>query len=517
MKKLPISIQSFAELRHQNCIYVDKTELIYTLLAGGKAYFLSRPRRFGKSLTISTIKEIFEGHKTLFEGLWIENKWDWTKTNPVIHIPYASYNYKERGLEAALQEIILDNAKTHGIQLQSNDATTMFRELIQVLAKTIGRVVILIDEYDKPIIDFLEPHQREQAKENRAKLRSLYMCIKDNDDNIEFFFMTGVSRFSQTGIFSHLNHLNDITLNKEYNNLLGITPDELLACFSDRIEYTRQNSYPKMSFEALLEEIRLWYNGYSWDGKRTVYNPFSLLNFFANQDFRDFWFHSGSPKFLIDLIKEKKIFNFSQLRVAASMVQSYEIEDLDLRTLFFQTGYLTIKEIDQRRGLYLLDYPNREVEQTMANHIIGLMTGRSGTQSSIPVFDMENAFLKNDVATVAKIIKSLLKDVPYYLIEKKDEHFYHALVHIHFRYLGWFLESEVHTSNGRMDAVVKTDTHIYILEFKLDQTAKGALDQIRDKDYAAKYALENKKIIGIGINFDTDKKTVDDWAEMSID
>jgi hypothetical protein len=512
MKKLPIGIQDFASLRNDNYIYVDKTELIYSILTGGKAYFLSRPRRFGKSLTISTIKYIFEGNKALFKGLWIEDKWDWSKISPIIHIPFAQLSYKSLGLENVLLKLFQEIASEYDVQLTAIAYDNAFDELIKLLSKKHGRVVILIDEYDKPIIDFLEKKDQPIAHENRAKLRNLYACIKDNDEHIELFFMTGVSRFSQTGIFSHLNHLNDLTLHDGFVNLVGITPTELLDNFGEYIDAAALKL--KMNHTELLEEIKKWYNGYSWDGINTVYNPFSLINFFGQKSFKEFWFQSGSPKFLIDLIKEKKFYNFSNLRVAASMVQSYEIEDLDLRTLFFQTGYLTIKEIDHRRGLYLLDYPNREVEQTMANHIIALMTGRSGTQSSLPVFDIENAFLKNDIETVVKVIKSLLKDVPYYLIDKKDEHFYHALVHIHFRYLGWFMESEVHTSNGRMDAVVKTDTHIYILEFKIDQTAQIALDQIKNKDYATKYALENKQIVGIGINFDTEKKTLDDWGVM---
>jgi hypothetical protein len=292
--------------------------------------------------------------------------------------------------------------------------------------------------------------------------------------------------------------------------LVGYTPDELLYYFDDYIEATQIKM--KISREELLAEIKEWYNGYSWNGEDTVYNSFSILNFFSKKSFENYWFASGSPKFLIDLMKEQKIFNFSQMRVVGSMIESYEIENLDLRTLFFQAGYLTIKSFDNRRSIYILDYPNREVEQSMSNHIMALMTNKKTTESSIPIIDMENAFLKNDIETVAKIVKSLLKDVPSYLIDKKDEHFYHALVHLHFRYLGWFMESEVHTSDGRMDAVVKTDSHIYILEFKIDKTAEIALQQIKDKKYADKYLTENKEIVGIGMNFDSEKKTMDDWT-----
>jgi hypothetical protein len=517
MKKLPISIQSFAVLRERDCIYADKTEFIYNLLTGGKAYFLSRPRRFGKSMTVSTIKEIFNGNKPLFEGLWIENKWDWTKTKPVIHIAFAQYNYRALGLEAVFQEIVKENAQKHNVSIALNNGASMFRELIQVLAAhTQNRVVILIDEYDKPIIDFLESENHPIAKENRAKLREFYSCIKDNDENIEFFFMTGVSRFSHTGIFSHLNHLNDITTNKKYNNLVGITPDELAFYFKDRIDSTWQSVFSDLTREEFVNEIRLWYNGYSWDGEQTVYNPFSILNFFDKEVFQEFWFTSGSPKFLIDLLRAKPHFNFNNLKVPQRVTDSYEIENLEIRALLFQTGYLTVKHYDNRRGIYTLDYPNREVEQAMQDHLIALLLNKDTVDSVAPVFEIENGFLANDIETVVKVIKTMLKDVPSHLIEKKQEHFYHALIHLHFRYLGWYLESEVHTSNGRMDAVVKTASHIYILEFKIDKTAAIALQQIKDKDYASKFALEKKKMVAVGINFDTENKTINDWLVEEI-
>jgi Predicted AAA-ATPase/PD-(D/E)XK nuclease superfamily len=516
MKKLPISIQSFAVLREHDCIYADKTELIYNLLTGGKAYFLSRPRRFGKSMTVSTIKEIFNGNKSLFEGLWIENKWDWTQTKPVIHIPFARLGYKAIGVEQALETELKQIASEYNITLKASGYVMLFDEIIRKLAKEIGKVVILIDEYDKPIIDFLESENHQIAKENRAKLREFYSCIKDNDENIEFFFMTGVSRFSHTGIFSHLNHLNDITTNKKYNNLVGITPDELAFYFNDRIDSTWQSTFSDLTREEFVNEIRLWYNGYSWDGENTVYNPFSILNFFDKEAFREFWFTSGSPKFLIDLLRAKPHFNFNNLKVPQRVTDSYEIENLEIRALLFQTGYLTVKHYDNRRGIYTLDYPNREVEQAMQDHLIALLLNKDTVDSVAPVFDIENAFLANDIESVVKVIKTMLKDVPSHLIEKKQEHFYHALIHLHFRYLGWYLESEVHTSNGRMDAVVKTVSHIYILEFKIDKTAATALQQIKDKDYAAKFALEKKKMVAVGINFDTENKTISDWTQEDI-
>ena len=527
MKKLPISIQDFAKLRSDNCVYADKTALIYKILTDGRQYFLSRPRRFGKSMTISTIKEIFEGNKKLFarqnpedNDLWIYDKWDWSKTNPVIHIPFARLDYKDLGLENVLINLFKEIAKKYDVFLEAASYGSAFDELIKKLNEKHGRVVILIDEYDKPIIDFLESSpdlsQGEDkypiAHKNREKLRNLYACIKDNDSNIELFFMTGVSKFSQTGVFSHLNHLSDITLHDDFVNLVGITPSELLEHFGEYIDATAAKM--NMSEEKLLSEIKLWYNGYSWDGENTVYNPFSLINFFSHKKFQDYWFQTGSPKFLIDLIKEKKSYNFNNIRVTAAMVHSYEIENLDLRTLFFQTGYLTIKKMNRMNGFLTLDYPNREVEQSMANHLMATMRGQDLTESATPVLMLEDAFLKNNVELVVKVIKTMLRDIPAILFGKQKEAFYHALVHLHFKYLGWLMESEVHTSDGRMDAVIKTNEYIYIFEFKIDTTAAEAIEQINEKNYADKYALENKKIVGVGINFSTKKRTIDDWQKV---
>lgn len=512
MKKLPIGIQSFAEIRHHDYVYVDKTKLIHRLMTSGKHYFLSRPRRFGKSLTLSTIQEIYQGNQALFSGLWIENHWDWSKKHPVIHLPFNALNYADLGLEFILTQELAQQAKKHELQLERSDAPGMFKELIEKLALSKGRVVILIDEYDKPIIDFLEEDQQPKAKANRETLRNFYSILKNADVQIEFFLMTGVSKFSQAGIFSQLNHLNDVTLDEKYASLLGYTGDELEHYFVEHLKHTWQRQQQYGTWASFLAEIRNWYNGYSWDAETRVYNPFSILNFLDKRRFGGYWFQSGTPTFLLHLIKNQRLFNFNDLQVSNIILDSYEIESLDVRTLFFQTGYLTIKAYDWQTNLYTLDYPNREVEEAMTQYIIATMLDKDKLDSSAPVVALQQAFLKNDLDKVVQIIHALLKDVPSLLIEKNDEHFYHALVHLHFRYLGIFMDSEVHTSDGRMDAVVKTATHIYILEFKVDQSAEVALVQIKNKDYAAKYKLEGKSIIGLGINFDRVSKGVSDWA-----
>ncbi len=509
MKKLlPISIQTFSKLREENCVYVDKTELIYNLTkGGGNTYFLSRPRRFGKSMTLSTLKSIYQGEKHLFEGLWIEDKWDWSRRNPVIHISFNDLDYKDTPLATVISSRLIKLAEAHDIILKTTTYGAQFEEFIQELAKAKGKVVILIDEYDKPIIDYLETPNHSIAKEHRAILRQFYACLKSNDYNIELFFMTGVSKFSQTGIFSHLNHLKDITMDKRFATLVGYTQEELVNNFDEYIENAAAEiGYSK---EEVMQDIKTWYNGYSWDAQTSVYNPYSVLLFFQRNSFESHWFRTGSPKFLIDIIRETQQFDFNQLKVNNEILDSYDIENLDIRTLMFQTGYLTIKEKNLRNGNYVLDYPNREVEKAISNQILALMTGKQMIDT--PLFNAQDAFLENDMEQLIQILNAMLADIPNQLLKNKQEDFYHSLVHLFFRYMGFAVESEVNTSKGRMDAVVQTDSHVYIFEFKIKKTAATAFQQILDKKYAEKYRMLQKTIIGLGVNFDIENKRIDDW------
>ena len=518
MKNLPIAIQTFSELRSRDCVYIDKTQHIHHLLTTNKAYFFSRPRRFGKSMTLSTIKSIYKGEKHYFsartpleKGLWIENNWDWTRRNPIIHIPFSSLGYGVSGLEKAISTYLLEIATDAKLELEVGNYVEMFRLLIKKFYERDGKVVILIDEYDKPIIDYLESENIERGKENRAILREFYSVIKDSDEYIEFFFMTGVSKFSQTGVFSHLNHLDDISLSEKYVDLVGYTQTELEENFGEYIDYAL-TKFTRFSREELLQNIKLWYNGHSWDAVNTVYNPYSVLNFFNQRVFEDFWFKTGSPRFLILMLQELGMFNLNAMKASGSMISSYDLEDLNIRALLFQTGYLTIKEMDIYTASYVLDYPNKEVELAMTENIIAKWIGGETTQVRAPVLDIQSAFLKNKIEKVIWIINSLFKDVPFPLMKGKKEDFYHAIVHLHFRYLGMMnMDSEVCTSDGRMDAVVKTATHIYILEFKINKSAEIALQQIKDKAYPEKYLIENKETVMIGINFDTRKKGIKDW------
>ncbi|MBE2207970.1 MAG: ATP-binding protein [Saprospiraceae bacterium] len=515
MKNLPIGIQTFREIRQRDYLYVDKTPQIHRLISSGKYFFLSRPRRFGKSLTLSTIREIYSGNRDLFEGLWIEDQWDWTKVRPVIHIQFNSIGYFSNGLENALNEALNQEAERYGLVLSASSYDQRFFELIKKLSSTQGKVVLLIDEYDKPLIDYLEKDQLPTAFEHQRILKNFYSIIKSADPYLEFLLITGVSKFSKVSVFSDLNNLNDITIDDNYSDLVGYTQDELESTFTQWIDHCLQKM-KSFSKDTLLANIKNWYDGYTWDGEVHVYNPFSILNFFSKSSFQDYWFKTGTPTFLIHKIKEAGHFNFNDLKVSGLIFESYSLDNLETRSLLFQTGYLTIKSIDYTRGIYTLGYPNREVEQAMTGHLLSALLHRAAPETVAPVLQLEEAFFANDLARVVVVINAMLKDVPSHLLDEKGEHFYHALVHLHFRYLGLFIQSEVHTSDGRMDAVVHTPTHIYLLEFKINQSAEAALEQIHRKGYADKFRLENKTLIGVGINFDTAKRNVSDWAEQAL-
>jgi hypothetical protein len=517
MQGLPIGEQSFIKIRELNMLYVDKTAHIYDLLKGSVYNFLSRPRRFGKSLTLSTIQAIFQGKKELFKGLWIENHWDWSVQNPVIYLPFNRIGYGEIGLVAALVKALKAIAAEYEVATEENTPGLLLRELILKLASKYNKVVLLIDEYDKPLIDYLGKEELVRAKAHRSILKNFHSSLKDNETQtaMRFFLITGVSKFSQVSLFSGLNYLSDITLSNKYNTLLGYTQQELVDNFADYLPLLQEKMQEK-DLDSLLQRIKTWYNGYSWDGNERVYNPFSILLLFKNLSFHDFWFKTGTPTFLVELLKEQEIYLVDEMRVSSSLFDSYDLENIDARSLMFQTGYLTVKHFDPQRSRYTLAVPNREVEEALNNYLIANLLNRRPADSILPVEMLEEVFLQNDLAKVILVINALLRDLPSHLLDDKTEHFYHALVHLHFRYLGLYLESEVHTADGRMDAVVQTPSHVFIIEFKMNTKAQAALDQIVEIQYADKYRLLPKSIVGLGISFDTKKKKVKDWKSVEL-
>jgi hypothetical protein len=513
MKNLPIGIQTLSEIRNKNCIYVDKTQLVHQLVTTGKYYFLSRPRRFGKSLLVSTLKELFEGKKPVFEGLWIEPHWDWSKTSPVLHFSFDAMNYNQIGLGNSIL-FQLDKLANHfDIHLTSKDYKGKFGELIEKLSQKHGKVVVLIDEYDKPILDFLETSKIEQAKTHRDILRDFYGVLKSADPYLELVFITGISKFSKISIFSHLNNLTDITLHPKYAALTGYTQQELEFYFDDHIGKCIESL--GIDKETLLKEIKIWYNGFSWNGRIKVYNPFGTLNFLDTQEFKNFWFATGSPRFLIEQMREVGVYNVENVVVNNVVLDKYDIDNLTLVPLLFQSGYLTVKESNPMTGDMVLDYPNKEVRESMYQFLIDdLSRNQNRMHTGRTIQDLGKAFITNDLEQVQGIINGILVDLPYETFDRKSEGLYHGLVHLIFSYLGVFITSEVHSSRGRADSIVETPNHVYIFEFKFNKTAQAALDQIHKQNYAAKYKASGKIITGIGVNFNAEKREIDEWVEV---
>jgi hypothetical protein len=514
-KILPTGRQNFRELHDDNCIYVDKTQHIYRLCTQGKQYFLSRPRRFGKSLLLSTLEELFKGSKELFEGLWIADKWDWTKKNPVIHISFNVVPYETYGLEDGLRRYLLDLYKENTLVSEENiDIKTLFSNLIKNLAKRDGNVVILIDEYDKPIIDHLEHKDIERAKANQKTLALFYGALKDVGASMRLLFITGVSKFSRVSLFSKLNNLTDLTIHPFYSTMLGYTQEELEQNFPDYIEDALA-MFPHHTREQLMEKVRLWYNGYSWDGKTTLYNPFGILLFLDSLDFQGFWFDSGTPTFLAKKMLEEAFFSEDDIETNTNFLNQYSLDNIELTSLMFQTGYLTIKEKSEDGDL-VLTYPNQEVRRAMYSFLIdGIIPSRGGT--GVTVLHLKKAFLGNDIAQVKKILIGLFSGLAYDVYthqnQKQVEGFYHGVVHIIFKILGLYMQSEVHNMKGRCDSIVQTPTHIYILEFKINSTAEIAFQQIIDQKYALPFIADNREKIGIGINFNSTTRELDDWKD----
>ncbi|HTN35829.1 MAG TPA: AAA family ATPase [Arachidicoccus sp.] len=381
LRKYPIGLQSFREIREGGYVYIDKTEVIHRLVQTGKYYFLSRPRRFGKSLLVSTIEELFSASQELFEGLWIHDKWDWSKTHPVIHFSFSNMGVSTIGLEAAIYGALEDNADRLGVPLTKKGYDLQFRELIEK-ASAKGQVVILIDEYDKPIIDFLEELDKIEA--NRSIMKNFYSILKESDKYIRLLLITGVSQFSRVSIFSDLNNLRNITLSQQYGDLVGITQQELEENFAVEI-----NEFQKER-PNILKQLKDWYNGYTWNMKTWVYNPFSLLNFMAEPVFDNYWYSTGTPTFLVKQLKKLDIYNVEGIQMGSLELPNFDVDNPNPGSLLFQTGYLTIKSISPSRQVYELGYP-REVKASLLDGLLSIYRGVYPSGSVAIVEELQTA------------------------------------------------------------------------------------------------------------------------------
>lgn len=505
MQKLPIGIQDFGELRGGDYLYVDKTELIFRLVDSGKYYFLSRPRRFGKSLLISTLRELFLGNKDLFEGLWIKDRYEFVP-HPVIHIAFNNLGYKDLGLEAAIERSLVKNAAHYGMELTEQGTALRFRELIERMADEKGKVVLLIDEYDKPIIDYLDDIP--EAHRNRDIMKNFYSVLKEADRYLRFVLITGVSKFSKVSIFSDLNNLNDITLSQHYNALAGYTQKELEHYFSQRTDDLATSM--KVSRKELLTQVKKWYNGYNWTGSERIYNPFSVLNLFESGQFHNFWFATGTPTFLVRSLQEGWHYQLEELEVGSTLLESLDIEHPDYRSLLFQTGYLTL--ISQPAyNVYELGYPNQEVKDSLLQYLVGAFTHKGRGDAAPMILKLKKSLDTGDAALFVSQLDGLFAAIPEKIFRQKTEAAYHSVIYTSLSLMGFYIESEVAAGEGYVDAVIKTAERIFMIEFKVGRPAAEALAQIRNKGYAEPYRHDGREVLLLGVSFGKAKKGVAEW------
>ena len=514
MKRLPIGIQTFRDIVQNDYLYVDKTEKIFDLVNNPKGvYFLSRPRRFGKSLLISTLNEIFEGNKELFNDQWIYNAdYAWEK-HPVVRIDFSKS--KARNSDELINYIVYQLDKTaqlYGITLEQTQYDIKFDELLTKLSG-INKVVVLIDEYDKPIIDNIE--NKELAIELREILKGFYTIIKACDEYIRFVLLTGVSKFSRAGVFSGLNNLKDLSMGMKYSSLLGITREEMEDSFKDHIDQFAESE--GVSKPELIEKITDWYNGFCFSGTcEKVFNPFSMLLLFDNARFSNYWFESATPSFLIKLIKEKELDlkRLDGIKVDESAFSSYEIENLKVVPILFQTGYLTITDYDKERMEYTLAYPNFEVKNSMTKCLAEAYSFVERELVHGYAWNLIDALRGHDFDTFFDTLRIFFANIPYDLQISKEK-YYQTVFYLIFSLIGLKVEAEVKTNKGRIDAVI-IDKDIYIFEFKFDGDKDQALNQIKDKKYFEKYQGKGKKIYLFGVEFAD--RNVGEWVvELTAD
>ncbi|GAK55245.1 hypothetical protein U27_02077 [Candidatus Vecturithrix granuli] len=517
-QKLPVDISSFEKMRTEGYLYVDKTQHIYRMVTEGTFYFLSRPRRFGKSLLVSTLECLFQGRRDLFEGLWIaeQRDWDW-QPHPVIfldfnEIPGSSSEALREGLAFRLHQI----ADEFEVTLKAPGIEIFFLQLITSLYKKTGYpVVIVIDEYDKRIIEHLGKGQEhlEIAKGNRDVLKTFFGILKGQSisDKLRLVFLTGVSRFSKVSLFSDLNNLRDISMVESYVEMLGYTQTELEDVFAEQIENFAQKL--GRTTAQVLETLAQKYNGYRFcDAPVRVYNPFSVLNAFNDLEFRDYWFESATPSFLVNLLRQED-YNLPQiegLEVSRTIFTNFELENLWPEALLYQTGYLTIQNVQQ--GIYTLNYPNQEVKHAFTEALLLGLTARRSPAISSQVLKLPRYLRQEDFSEFFETMQTIFASIPYDIESQRDEAYFHTIFYLMMSASGMVeVQSSVLTSKGRIDLVVQFPEKIYIIEFKCNQSADAALRQIHEKHYTDKYRGSGKKIFLMGINFHQEQRNLEEW------
>ena len=504
-RKLPIGIQTFRKIREEGCYYVDKTAYAARLVEEGAHYFLSRPRRFGKSLFVDTLKELFEGNEALFEGLDVHGRWDWSVRHPVVRLDFGGGNYEEPDLlpKEAMAQLDAIERRTE-VETRYDTAPARFRHLIETLHERAGqRVAVLVDEYDKPILDALGTP--EVARTNRGFLRGLYSVIKQCDAHVKLTFLTGVSKFSKVSLFSGLNNLTDITLDPRYSAICGYTDADLDIVFAPELPGLDRG------------EIRRWYNGYGWLGEEKVYNPFDILLLFDRREFAAHWFETGTPTFLIETLANRGVSAPALEKMAGTdeLLSTFDVDDIGTEALLFQTGYLTIHERRRVAGqtVYRLGYPNQEVRQSLNRRLSRHLVGDSTRQmaNSLRLYELLEA---NDFEGLKTLFHAFYASIPHQWYTNNDiadfEGYYASVFYSYFAGLGLDVRVEDSTSHGRLDMAVCFNANVYLFEFKVVELAPegAAMAQLKERGYADKYRHLGQPIHLIAVEFSKDARNL---------
>ena len=516
-RKIPIGVQSFAIMRQEDFLYVDKTRYIYELAHTGRQYFLSRPRRFGKSLFLSTLKAYWEGKRELFEGLEIV---ELEKGNegafepyPVFYFDFNGQNYqRETALEDVLDNMLRNWETEYGCGGQGT-LSDRFQSLLKSAMKKTGKsCVVLVDEYDKPLLEVLENDSLEEH--NKAVFKGFFGTLKSYDEYLRFVFITGVTKFSKVSIFSDLNQLRDISLEDSYSAVCGMTAEEVCTCFQP--EVARLAEKQGLQRDECLHKLAEMYDGYHFSPESPgIYNPFSLLNTLETGVFRAYWFSTGTPTFLVRRLKnmhfDVRQFDEEEIYIEDDILTDYRADSPEIVPLLYQTGYLTIVGYERETGLYIVGFPNKEVKMAFLRNLLPEYTPVAVTGSGRDILALRRRILAGDTDGMREILTALFASIPYTTDDAPFEHYFQSVLYIVFTLLGQYVHCEVHSSRGRADCILETEKYVYIFEFKVGKSAQEALEQIEEKGYALPYSADSRQIFKIGVCFDAKEGKLSEW------
>ena len=510
-RRYPIGIQNFEDLRNNNCVYIDKTELIYRLTHSDKIYFLSRPRRFGKSLLVSTLEAYFQGKKHLFEGLAMERlETEWTEY-PVLHMDFSGSKYTDADkLREVLNIEISKWEKLYGKEEDECSFSNRFQGVIQrAYQKTGKQVVVLVDEYDSPLLD--TNGESALQKELRNIVRDFFSPLKKNGQYLRFLLLTGISKFSQLSIFSELNNLKNISMRDDFSAICGITEKELHTALQPDIQ--RMADANNETYEEACQHLKKQYDGYHFSKNcEDIYNPFSLFNALDAKEYKNFWFSTGTPTFLIELLQEAD-FNVRDLEGVEATDEEFDAPTEQIQSpipVLYQSGYLTIKGYDPDFQIYKLAYPNREVRKGFIENLLPTYVHRARENNTFYVVSFIRDLRKGDIESCLERTRSFFASIPHDLENKTEKH-YQTIFYLLFRLMGQYVDAEVKSAIGRADVVVRLADAVYVFEFKYDGTPDEALAQIESKNYAIPYQSDGRRIVKIGVNFDSATRTIGEW------